>query len=74
MKRYNEIIKELREEKGVSTLYIAELLKTSQSSYEKYEAGLKELSVRELVALCKFYNVSSNYILDLPQNLEYPKK
>ncbi|HBJ10862.1 MAG TPA: XRE family transcriptional regulator, partial [Ruminococcaceae bacterium] len=49
MKRYNEIIKELREEKGVSTLYIAELLKTSQSSYEKYEAGLKELSVRELV-------------------------
>lgn len=71
---YTEILKQLRNNRGLNKKDIAELLNISQSGYDKYETGLKALPIKHMVTLCKFYNVSSNYIMGLPDNLEYPKK
>ena len=72
--KYNEILKQLRNNCGLNKKDIAGLLNISQSCYDKYETGLKALQIKHIVTLCKFYNVSSNYIMGLPDNLEYPKK
>ena len=63
MKDYNEIIKELREDNDLKQSQIAELLNTNQSYYSKYEKGIRPLPINHLMKLCKFYNVSADYIL-----------
>lgn len=63
MKKYNEIIRELREDHDFSQQKIAEYLQTTQQVYSRYEKGINEMPIRHLIALCKFYNVTSDYIL-----------
>lgn len=65
MKKYNEIIRELREDHDFSQQKIAEYLQTTQQVYSRYEKGINEMPIRHLIALCKFYNVTSDYILGL---------
>lgn len=65
MKNYNEIIRDLREDNDLSQREVAEYLQTTQQVYSRYETGLNELPIRHLIALCKFYNVTSDYILGL---------
>lgn len=74
MKKYNERLKELREDRDVTQQYVADLLKTTRSYYGQYERGVRPLPMEHLITLCKFYGVSADYILGLPDDLEYPKK
>lgn len=65
MKAYYEIIKELREDRDLSQKQIADLLNTTQQVYSRYEKGINEMPIRHLITLCKFYNVSADYVLGL---------
>lgn len=65
MKTYYEIIKELREDRDLSQQKIAEILDTTQQVYSRYENGVNEMPIRHLITLCKFYNVSADYVLGL---------
>ena len=65
MEKYAEIIRDLREDRGLKQADIAELLCTTQQVYSRYERGENELPIRHLITLCKFYNVSADYILGL---------
>lgn len=65
MKTYYEIIKELREDRDLSQQMIAEILDTTQQVYSRYENGVNEMPIRHLITLCKFYNVSADYVLGL---------
>lgn len=67
-----ERLRELREDRKLRQKDIAELLQIDQSYYSKYERGEKPLPIWHLVTLCRFYNVSADYILGLP-DLPYPK-
>ena len=62
---YAEVIRELREDRKLKQEDIANLLGTSQSHYSTYETGAHEMPIRHLIELCKFYNVSSDYVLGL---------
>ena len=53
----------LREDNDLTQAQIAELLGTSQTMYARYERGANELPIRHLITLCKFYNVSADYLL-----------
>ena len=71
-----EIQKHLREAIRYSNLSqkeIAELLGTDQSYYAKYENGKRPLPLHHLKTLCLYYNVSADYILGLPQGLDWPR-
>lgn len=70
MKRYNDMIRELREDHDLTQVQIAEVLGTSQQIYSRYELGIRELPIRHLITLCKFYNVSADYILCLKKSKE----
>ncbi len=70
---YAQILRDLREDKDLYQKDIAEILKTTQSYYSQYENGKRPLPLEHLITLCKFYNVSADYILGLP-DLPYPKR
>ncbi len=68
MDYYVKKIRDLREDRDLTQAQIAEYLKTSQTMYARYERGANELPIRHLIALCRFYHVSSDYILGLNEN------
>ena len=70
--KYNERIRGLREDRELNQSHVAKILQTSQSYYSEYELGKRPLPIEHLITLCKFYGVSSDYILGLPQNLKWP--
>ncbi len=63
--RYVKIIRDLREDNDKTQQEIADALGTSQTMYARYERGANELPIRHLITLCKYYNVSADYILGL---------
>lgn len=63
MKNYYTILKDLREDNDLKQKDLAEELNISQQYYSEYEKGNRELPLRHLITLCKFYDVSSDYIL-----------
>lgn len=70
---YPKRIKDLREDHDLRQIDLAEILQTDQSYYAKYENGKRPLPIHHLITLCKYYNVSADYILGLPEGLPYPK-
>lgn len=65
MKEYSRIIRELREDHDLKQKDIADILGTTQQVYSRYENGDNEMPIRHIITLCKFYNVSADYILGL---------
>lgn len=69
MKEYPEIIRELREDHDFTQKQVADYLGTTQQVYSRYENKTNEIPVRHIIALCKFYNVSADYILGLKEEI-----
>ena len=69
MKDYTERIRDLREDHDKTQQEIADYLGTTQQVYSRYEKGINELPIRHLIALCRYYNVSSDYILGLKEEI-----
>ncbi len=65
MENYVKNIRDLREDNDKTQQEIADVLGTSQTMYARYERGANELPIRHLILLCKYYNVSADYILGL---------
>jgi len=60
---YLKKIRDLRIDNDKTQAEIAAVLGTSQTMYARYERGANELPVRHLITLCRYYNVSADYIL-----------
>ena len=65
MKAYYEVLRGLREDRDLSQKQIARILGTTQQVYSRYENGINEMPVRHLVTLCRYYQVSADYVLGL---------
>lgn len=62
---YYKRIRELREDNDLTQAHIAKLLNTTQQHYSRIEKGQTEISADRVVILAKFYNVSTDYILEM---------
>lgn len=62
---YRERLRELRDDMNLTQTEVGKVLDKSQQGYNHIEAGRAELKIEDLVTLCKFYNVSSDYIVGL---------
>lgn len=71
--KYTDRLKALREGRDLTQEKIAKELKVSQITYSQYERGVRGLPTEQLIALCRFYKVSADYILCLPKDLAYPE-
>ena len=69
----NENLSAVREDSDLSQKKIAEMLSITQQQYQLYESGKRELPLHHLAALCRFYGVSADYLLDLPTGLKWPR-
>lgn len=65
MEEYCKVIRDLREDADLTQAQVAAILGTSQTMYARYERGANEMPIRHLLALCRFYHVSSDFILGL---------
>lgn len=74
MKSYNEIIKDTRIDRDLNQTQIAIVLKTSQTYYSQYEKGKRKMPIEHLITLCKFYNLSADYLLGLSEEPRPLKK
>ncbi len=70
---YVDRLTQLREDRDLGQKDIAKLLNCQQSAISKYEQRRSKYKVEDIIKLCKFYNVSADYILGLP-DLPYPKR
>ena len=72
--RYNERIREIREDNSLTQQKIADLLHIGLRTYADYESRKTRIPVDSLLILARFYNVSMDYITGA-SNLksEYPK-
>lgn len=62
---YLDIIKSLRIDRDVKQSTISNYLHITQGAYARYESGSRSIPVDVIIKLCKFYNVSADYILGL---------
>lgn len=65
MKTYFDRLRELREDRDLTQSDIADVLKTTQQVYSRYENGINQIPLHHLVTLCEFYGVSADYVLGI---------
>lgn len=68
---YYKRIRELREDNDKTQTDVAKYLDMKQPQYYRYENGLRDVPSDILIALAKYYNTTTDYILGLTDN---PKK
>lgn len=71
---YFEKMKAIREDKDLKQSDVAQMLKIKQQQYSEYERGVRMIPINYLIEFCKSLNVSADYILGIPEGLDYPKR
>ena len=73
--RYNERIREIREDHALTQQRVADLLHIGQRTYSDYESGKTRIPIDNLLILAQFYNVSMDCISGASNiKAEYPKQ
>lgn len=62
---YRKRLRDIREDRDLTQAEVGQILTKSQQGYNHIEAGRAELRIDDLVKLCKFYNLSADYIIGL---------
>lgn len=63
--QYQERIKNVREDRDMTQAEVGRLLHKSQQGYNHIEMGRAELKIEDLKTLCRFYNLSADYLIGL---------
>ena len=62
---YRTRIRNVREDRDLTQAEVGKLLNKSQQGYNHIEAGRAELKIEDLATLCKFYNLSADYLIGI---------
>ena len=62
---YRTRLRNIREDRDLTQAELGAVLNKSQQGYNHIEAGRAELKIDDLIKLCKFYNLSADYIIGL---------
>ena len=68
---FGEKIRNLREDTDLSQSQLGAAVHMTQRKISYIECGKYEPSLEDIVSLCRFFRVSSDYLLGLP---EFPRK
>ena len=72
---YRTRLRNVREDRDYTQAEIGQVLQKSQQGYNHIEAGRAELKIDDLIVLCRFYNLSADYLIGLTdREREVPKK
>lgn len=67
---YRRRIRNVREDRDYTQEQIGKLLHKSQQGYNHIEAGRAELKIEDLIILCRFYDLSADYLIELKDEPE----
>ncbi len=62
---YRTRLRNIREDGDYTQEQIGAIINKSQQGYNHIEAGRAELKIDDLIKLCRFYNVSADYLIGL---------
>ena len=62
---YQERIRGLREDNDLTQKQIADMLGVAQTTYSQYELCKRAIPIDCFIVLCKYYDVSADYLLGL---------
>ncbi len=62
---YRERLKAVREDRDLTQCEVGKVINKSQQGYNHIEMGRAELRIEDLIQLCKFYNLTSDYLIGL---------
>lgn len=71
---YGKKLKEARQDAGMKLEQVAQIMNTTHATISRYENEKRKIDPETLTAFCRLYNVSSDYILGLPEDMPYPRK
>lgn len=67
-------LRDLREDNDLTQQALAEILNVEQTTYSKYERGVRDIPTEVLIQLADFYNTTTDYLLGRIDNpAPYPK-
>lgn len=70
---YGQRIKEIRIENNLTQKELGKLLNVDQRTISQYENGNREINLNTLVKLCKKFNVTADYILEIDKEIDKTK-
>ena len=62
---YRQRLREIREDRDLSQAEVGSVINKSQQGYSHIENGRAELKIEDLIALCKYYQLSADYLIGL---------
>ena len=62
---YLKRLKDLRTDHDLTQENLANILKCQREVYRRYESGTRSLPIDYLVTIAKYYNTSTDYLLEL---------
>jgi transcriptional regulator with XRE-family HTH domain len=68
---YRTRIRNVREDRDLTQAEVGKILQKSQQGYNHIEAGRAELKIDDLIRLCKYYDLSADYLIGISDD---PKK
>ena len=71
---YFQRIEDLRVDHDKSQIEIAAYLNMNRNVYWRYEKGIREIPAWAIIKLADYYQVSTDYLLGLTDDLTLPKK
>ena len=69
-----EKLRLLREENDLNQTELGEVLNMTQRKISYLEQGKYEPGIEDIRAICRYFQVSADYLLGFPKNLPYPKR
>ena len=65
MPDYRTRLRNVREDQDLTQAEVGRVINKSQQGYNHIETGRAELKIDDLVKLCRFYNLSADYLIGL---------
>ena len=65
MTDYRTRLRNVREDRDLTQAEVGKVLNKSQQGYNHIEAGRAELKIEDLIRLCRYYNLSADYLIGL---------
>lgn len=64
----NERLLDIREEAEINQTEMAEILKTTQSNYSRWESGKEFITLKKFNMLCNYFDLSMDYLIGRTKN------
>lgn len=71
---FGEKLRLLREEQELNQTELGKAMNMTQRKISYLENDKYEPSIEDIKAICRFFNISADYLLGFPKNLPYPKR